>query len=462
MDRILQAPAHTRLAAAALLLALVFLLDNGTPDLALGVVYMLPILLAATALSPGPLIALGVVCGVARTLNIHASSSLDMFLRALFSAVAYVSAGLFVRELMRNRHLSHTYVSALREFESLQRETEEQLRVLAESSPAAIFTLDADTKILSANSATNELLGFDRHASLVGEPVGSYLPVLVDALRLDPQVTNFRTATQCPGRRRDHQPFVAQIWFSTYQCGKGRRLAAIAVDISDEVREREEHNLKQLLDNNRIIAGAVSDELRNICGAAALTYTNLKRVPGLLANNDFRAMGGLILALEWIASMDLKNAPPARCTAGLPELLNQLRIVIDPAWTDIDATLKWNIAPNLPRVEGETTGLLQALLNIAQNCRSALDGLPLRHLEIKAYKRDDWVRIEFLNSSPAVQDPAQIFLPFRTGADTIGLDVYVSRAIMRSYGGDVRYEPYAGFCRFMVELRTASSQDERG
>lgn len=441
---------------------MVFLLDQSTPDLALGAVYMLPILLAATVLRQPSLIAFSVVCGLARAVNIHASGPLDMFMRALFSTLAYAAAGMFVVELMRNRNLSQSYVSTLKQFQSLQRETEEQLRVLAESSPAAIFTLDADTKVLSANSATTELLGFDRNTSLVGEPVGSYLPVLVDALRLDPEVTSFRTATQCPGRRRNHEPFVAQIWFSTYHSGKGLRLAAIAVDISDEVREREERNLKQLLDNNRIIAGAVSDELRNICGAAALTYSNLKRVPGLTANNDFHAMGGLILALEWIASMDLKYAPPLSCTADLGETLSQLRIVIDPAWADIEATIKWNIAADLPPVEGESIGLLQALLNIAQNSRSAVASQVTRRLEIKAYRRDDQVRIEFLCSSPAAQDPAQIFLPFRTGADTVGLDVYVSRAIVRGYGGDVRYDPYDGCCRFVVELRAASSQDERG
>lgn len=204
LDRILQAPAHTRLAAAVLLLGMVLLLDQATPDLALGAVYMLPILLAATVLRQAPLIGLSVVCGLMRAINIYAASPLDLFMRALFSALAYAAAGLFVVELMRNRNLSQSYVSALEEFQSMQRETEEQLRVLAESSPAAIFTLDADTKILSANSATNELLGFDRGTSLIGEPIGSYLPVLVDALRLDPQVTSFRTATQCPGRRHNH------------------------------------------------------------------------------------------------------------------------------------------------------------------------------------------------------------------------------------------------------------------
>ena len=73
----------------------------------------------------------------------------------------------------------------------------------------------------------------------------------------------------------------------------GKRLAAIAVDNSEEAREREEQNLRQLLDNNRIIAGAVYHEIRNMCSAISLVYSSLlqKSTPKLA--EDFHALGNL-------------------------------------------------------------------------------------------------------------------------------------------------------------------------
>ena len=46
--------------------------------------------------------------------------------------------------------------------------------------------------------------------------------------------------------RLDGEHFFAQVWFSLYQTAVGRRLAAIAVDISDEMRDREDQNFRMM------------------------------------------------------------------------------------------------------------------------------------------------------------------------------------------------------------------------
>src|SRR5207249_5752088 len=122
--------------------------------------------------------------------------------------------------------------SRIEEEVKLRKEAEEQLRVLVESSPAAILTADDQGKVLLANAAAHELLEFDREP-LKGQPLAPYLPVLAAALEDDGASQSFRTILECTGRRRNGEAFFAHVCFSTYQTVSGSRLAAIVWDASD-------------------------------------------------------------------------------------------------------------------------------------------------------------------------------------------------------------------------------------
>ena len=54
----------------------------------------------------------------------------------------------------------------------------------------------------------------------------------------------FARQRKCYGRREDGDIFLAHTWFSTYGAREGTRLAAIVVDSSEEMRDREEQNLR--------------------------------------------------------------------------------------------------------------------------------------------------------------------------------------------------------------------------
>ena len=77
--------------------------------------------------------------------------------------------------------------------------------------------------------------------------------------------------------------FLADVWFSTYRTSAGPRLAAMVVDTSEDLRNREELSLNQLLAGSRILVGAVSHEIRNVCGAIAMAHANLVAQRGALA-----------------------------------------------------------------------------------------------------------------------------------------------------------------------------------
>jgi PAS domain S-box-containing protein len=428
-------------------------------EVSLGILYVLPILPASLVLNRSQILAFGFVCAVLRGLFLTSASPLDAAFRFLLALVAYVSAGLFLSELMRNRRLALGHVAELKRQQSLRREAEEQLRLLAESSPAAILTLDERANILSANLAAKRMLGLPESADAAGRPIAECLPVLSDALKMEMRKGLFRTAAQCQGRRANGEIFVAQTWFSTYETPAGRRLAAIAVDFSEETREREEQNLRLLLDNNRIIAGAVSHEIRNVCSAIALVYSNLGRLAGIEQNEDFRAMGTLVGTLERIAAAELHSkVQPALAPLDVHEYLNHLRIIIEPAWQEIEGRVVWDVPRGLPPVLADSFGLTLAFLNLAQNSQRAVESSPTKELRISAALQSGKVVVCFEDSGPGVADPRNLFEPFQQGAEQVGLGLYVSRAILRSYGGDLRHEPSAKGCRFVAELRNVSGR----
>ena len=60
--------------------------------------------------------------------------------------------------------------------------------------------------------------------------------------------------------------------------------------------------------------------------------------------------------------------------------------------------------------------------------------------------------VRFQDSGPGIPSPDRLFEPFQEGAAGSGLGLYLSRFIVRSYGGELRFEPRpAGSC-FAVEL----------
>jgi PAS domain S-box-containing protein len=135
-----------------------------------------------------------------------------------FEALALCGCGLFSSELLRNRRLSLA--------------SQERIRVLVETSPAAIVTIDERGFIELANQAAVDLM-VPRDASLIGYPIAAFLPELHHALRWEDR-PQFRTSMQCRGHRGNGEAFLADVWFSTYKDGTSPKLAAIIADITEE------------------------------------------------------------------------------------------------------------------------------------------------------------------------------------------------------------------------------------
>jgi PAS domain S-box-containing protein len=377
----------------------------------------------------------------------------------LFSSAGFVGTGLFISELIRNRRITMTHVEELEGQIQLRKDAEEQLRSLVESSPAAIVTIDAGGNVLLANEAAQHLLA-PGAKPLQGQKIDAYLPALQTVLKTR-QARAFRTTLQCTGRRSDGEVFLAGVWFSTYSTISGPRLAAIIVDLSEDLRNREDLSLDHLLKNTRILMSAVAHEIRNLCGAVLVVHKNLSRLQELASNEDFNALGNLIQSLERVSALELGSSSAQNGeVVELTSVLDEFRILIETACQESEIEMQWDTQNSLPLVWADRYGLVQVFLNLAKNSRRAMASTELKRLRIAVRAEKGSVTIRFEDTGTGIASPENLFRPFQRGAESSGLGLYVSRAIMRSFGGELSYEPRSEGCCFVVVLPLSVAQAE--
>src|SRR5712692_4950370 len=134
----------------------------------LGVLYILPMMLAAVVFRPWETAALALLCAFLRSRFDVPSSQAEVYLRFAFASSSYFASGLFVTALVRNRRTVAEHLARIQSEQDLRRGAEEHLRVLVASSPAAILTLDAAGTVLVANHAANALLAIPEAETLRG------------------------------------------------------------------------------------------------------------------------------------------------------------------------------------------------------------------------------------------------------------------------------------------------------
>jgi two-component system sensor kinase FixL len=451
---------RTVLVRACTLIALIALSDwRIEGNIPLGFLYLFPMLLVGGVLSRWQIAVVAALCtSLTEMFDAFDWAKSTGIPRDILIFAAFFCMGLFVYEIVRSRKTAEIHLQRLEQEATARSEAEEQLKVLVESSPAAVFTTNAEGTVLLANEAAHRLFGMTAGA-LASASIYEFLPSLMNVRAPDEKRTAFRTAMQCRGRRRDGTAFLADMWFSTYRTTAGPRLAAMVVDVSDELRNREETSLHQLLAGSRILVGAVSHEIRNVCGAIAMAHANLARAGALSGSKDFEALGKLIGALERIASMDLRQMADQASSVDLYSLLDEFMIVVGPSLEEENVRLALDAEPGLPIVWADRQSLLQVFLNLTKNSVRAMLENPSqtrRALTIIARRDRQRVVLRFKDTGCGVAHPERLFHPFQQQAQATGLGLYLSRAFMRSFRGDLRYEPEPDGSSFIVELSPAA------
>jgi two-component system, LuxR family, sensor kinase FixL len=205
------------LASGCIVLAIAALDWWTKPYISLGFFYLFPIMLAAGFLPRWAIALVGIACAFLSERFSNLAPA-DAPIRSSFEALALVGSGLFISEVLRNRRLRLA--------------SQERIRVLVETSPAAIVTVDELGIIELANAAASVLMA-PRDGNLIGQPIAAFLPELHHALRWE-EGPQFKASMQCRGHRGNGESFLADVWFSSYKEGGVPKVAAIVADVTEE------------------------------------------------------------------------------------------------------------------------------------------------------------------------------------------------------------------------------------
>ena len=183
---------------------------------------------------------------------------------------------------------------------------------------------------------------------------------------------------EASGKRRNGESFFSQAWVSSYRSSAGIRLTVVLSDITEQIRDREESGLRQLLSNSRIVAGAVSHELRNLAAAAAVLHLNAAKNNGLANNADYLALGTVIDSMVRVASTELADAG-GQVLEGvdIADLLREVRTITAPSLVKKLASLRCGkLSRSCPTSASIVQAYCRCFSTIVKNSSSALTEWP--------------------------------------------------------------------------------------
>jgi two-component system sensor kinase FixL len=418
-------------------------------DVAFGFLYVFPLILLGTVLPRWGIVVVAVICTALADLfdpyNFVATVSIP---HDILVFISLAGTGFFAHAVTRSRRLAM--------------EAEEQFEFLVKTSPAAILTMTEAGEILLANGAAHRLFRAAAGA-LLGRNIRGCVPALAHIPSRTENGKTIQSAMQCRGVRDTGEGFLADVFFSTYKTALGPRLAGVIIDLSEALREREISGLDQLLAGSRILVGAMFHEVRNVCSAMAINYETLVRNGQLTDNKNFEALGALIGTLARVAAAEIEQSAKDSEAAAvdLADVVADLRLVLDQYCEEAEIEVRWEIPARIPPVWIDRHRLLQVFLNLMRNSERALEGRETRRIDVAASVEGDLVSIRVTDSGPGLASADHLFEPFQLGADATGLGLYLSRALLRSFRGDLRYDPTVPGCSFVIELTMIHSAEEQ-
>ena len=177
-------------------------------------------------------------------------------------------------------------------------------------------------------------------------------------------------------------------------------------------------------------------------------------------NKDFQALGTVVESILKLSSTELADAREEILEGvDVGELLQELRAIISPSLEEAGISADWEIADALPPIRVDRSGLLQVFLNLTKNSRVALENTLQGRIRIAAYYLDASVVIRFTDNGPGIHRQNACSSHFNREPHRRALDWSVSRAIIRTFGGELHHLQPAGECSFIIELPAMTAGD---
>jgi PAS domain S-box-containing protein len=414
---------------------------------------LIPLMVAAIFLSLPIMLLFAVGTALAHELFSPYAGDGSAWLRLPITMLCYTTIAFLVVELKQRRETIGELAAETEHQRELQADAERDARAVIETTPAAILTVNSEGKITMANRLAARLLGF-MEGTPEGQAINNYIPVLAKILTNTEGGARNRTVLEAYGRRQNGETLVAQTWISLHKTSSGPKLTVMLADALDDFVDSEEQGLRELLTSSRVIAGAVSHEIRNLAAAASILYSNVENGVTNGSPNSFETLGRVIESISNISSGQLRRDSEREALEGLSvaDVLRELETIIKPTFAAAGAGLEWEIDEGLPNARASHSSLLQVFINLAQNSCRAVTDIPRGRLRVTAFQLTNLVVIRFSDNGPGMRSLERLFQPLQPGAASRGLGLFISRAIVQSFGGDLHHAQRPGECAFIIEL----------
>jgi len=369
-------------------------------------------------------------------------------------------------------------------------EREAKIRRLIDANIVGIFIWDFDGRILEANDAFLELVGYDRDDLIAGRIRWKELTPPEwherDAVTLR---EHKRTGRASPFEkeyfRKDGSRVPVLLGAATFEDG-GSQGVAFVLDLSERKRASEALGEAQaaLARVNRVttlgvLASSIAHEVNQplgamVTGAASGSRWLAAQPPDLnkaqhalerIAKDGERA-GEIIHRLRALVKRQPQRKEPVDINEAIVEVIALTRDEVGRN----EIALTPSLAGKLPLVEGDRIQIQQVILNLIVNAIEAMGGIGdrRRELAIRSAKDGKTVLVEVRDSGLGVNPERvdQLFEPFHTTkADGIGMGLSISRSIIEAHGGRLwatANEPHGAVFQFSLPIDGTSYAADAG
>jgi PAS domain S-box-containing protein len=346
-------------------------------------------------------------------------------------------------------------------------EREAKIRRLVDANIIGIFIWDFEGRIIEANDAFLNIVGYDRD-DLISDRMrwtaltpSEWSPAILRA-KAELRTTGTCKPFENEYLRKDGTRVPVLLGAATFGGGSEQGVAFV-IDLTE--RKQAEEHLRaseqryrevqmDLAHANRVatmgqLSASIAHEINQPI-AAAVTYANAAlrwlgaRPPNLA---EVREALGLILesgvrageVMDRIRAL-VKKAPAQKDSLGINEVIREVIALTSGEMEKNGISAQTQLAENLPAIQGDRVQLQQVILNLLINAIEAMSGMSEgpRELLISTAKTDPGVLISVQDSGPGLtpESVERLFESFyTTKPGGLGIGLSICRSIIEAHGG---------------------------
>jgi PAS domain S-box-containing protein len=339
------------------------------------------------------------------------------------------------------------------------RESAHELRLVFETIPAMVYTMNAEGDIELVNE---RLLAFLGTTSLAFHEWGSFIHPVDRArvLAVWKSTTEARESYDVELRLRRSDG--AYRWFNSRGTpmrdadGRVVRWYALLTDIDDrkaaedalrstQTRLSRASQVATVAELSASIAHEINQPLASVVTHAHACQTwlshdppNLERALATLERiiRDGHSAAEVVQRIRAL----FKEAAPVKALADLNQIVIEVLGLLSDELRGNTIVVEKELEPDLPMLEADRVQIQQTLINLIHNAIEAMAGVRGRAktLVVRSRRQGEELLIQVRDDGVGANDPALIFEPFvTTKASGMGMGLSITRSIVEAHGGRV-------------------------